>query len=139
VAKRDFAVTTCPICLDVDEEESMVAVPIQRTNPPDSRKVLFCRRCVRAIVRAAAELEAAPSTEGENDAATRADDSRIPNSAVVGAEASDSLVLQNKPGGESSGVDRGEPRADAGGQGASSANESVGKARRVKESTVVEK
>ena len=139
MAKRDFAVTTCPICLDVDEEESMVAVPIQRTNPPDSRKVLFCRRCVRAIVRAAAELEAAPSTEGENDASTSARDSRGSASVAPDVEAPDPLVLQNQPGGESSGVDRGEPRADAGGQGASSANESVGKARRVKESTVVEK
>ena len=139
MAKRDFAVTTCPICLDVDEEESMVAVPIQRTNPPDTRIVLFCRRCVRSIVRAAVELEAAPSTEGENDGGTSARGSGGTDSALATAPAPGPLVLQTESHREDSGLDRPEPESAAGGEGASDADESSDKARRVGESTVVEK
>jgi hypothetical protein len=139
VAKRDFAVTTCPICLDVDEAESMVAVPIQRTNPPDTRIVLFCRRCVRSIFLAAAELEAAPSTEGENDAATRARDPGGTDSALATASASSPLVLQTESHHENSGLDRPEPKSATGGEGAAVADESADKASRVGQSTVVEK
>jgi len=139
MAKRDPIVTTCPICLGVDEIESMLKVPIQRANPPDTRIVLFCVRCVRSIVKAAAELDEAPRLEGVSDVATDARDSRRSGSAVAPAEATDPLVLQTQSHDRGSGVDRPEPEPAAGGEGASGENESETAAGRIGLSTPVTK
>lgn len=45
--------TSCPLCMGIDEAESMVSVEIDRVVPKGRVAVVICRSCVAAVVRAA--------------------------------------------------------------------------------------
>jgi len=119
VAKRDSGGLTCPLCLGVDDPEGMVKVPIERRVPPDSVEISLCRRCAHAITRAVAASDDPETVLGVSDAANSAPNPRDSDSAPVGAEAPDPLVLQTQSHHEDVGVDRPEPEAAPGGPGVS--------------------
>lgn len=45
-------VQSCPICLDTDEKESMVLVPVPHLQVGPVNGVIICRRCADAIAKA---------------------------------------------------------------------------------------
>jgi hypothetical protein len=115
--------TTCPLCLGVDDPSSMIAARLEISYPQNTAEVLICRKCCFAINRALVEAGEAAPIQGVDDASSSGDRSGGVNSAGVGDTEAPALVLADRPGGESAGVDSAEPGADAGGAAVSGENQ----------------
>src|SRR5271170_4902229 len=120
--EAETVVTTCPLCLGVDDPSAMVVVELELAYPPVPGRAILCRRCCFAVKRALIAADEEETILGVDDGARRSDrGGPVPSGSLGGAE-TDVVVSGNRPDSEGPGIDRREPAAAAGG-GSPSAEE----------------
>ena len=129
----------CPLCLGVYLADEMLEFSIDEQATKSRRTLQICGTCAGNIADAVYNHLTADEKEAKRDDAIHDRDSARDPVLADSDSTNRPVVLQNQPGSEGSGVDSGEPRAAAGGEGASQPPESAAPAGGIEQSTAVEK
>lgn len=132
----DVLVVSCRLCLQPDEEPSMITITRPLIAGVSSMRLSVCALCAKAIAVGLAQRNNQSLEEVLKNDSTRAPDGAASGDSAAAPEADPPVVLQGQPGPEASPVDRLEPEVPAGGEsaapGAEQSSEVSARARRVR-------